>query len=417
MEIQKISTSLLECVRKDDVVGARSLLAGVDEQDRKSVVAKRNHRDAPLFEAVMRGNVDMVEFLVKECKADTEELGRYEDKDLKSYHLVTPLWSAVASNKLEVVSILIDLGANINTASDTGCTPVLQACFVNEVIVEYLVVHGADVNKPDNNGQTCLMIAAMWNKEICQILIDNGVEVNAQNSTGDTALHFAINNINYLNKEDIVQLLIDNGSDPNKTNNDGCDVFQKASLGGQESILKKLVFQFEPPVKRKIELYELLGAVIAHKRLLDIEKVLPHWKNAVEMRSIDSCFDVDASQPNPLFLFARGVNTVEELETLSQNHDFLRMHALRIFERILGPHHFLTQTRLLYEARRSKVSGEIRRCIEISRYAYQLQNTPVEQLASLSLRRWYIFSLYNLCWSFCDAHSRNNCRIKFEEVV
>ena len=126
MEIEIISTSLLECVERDDVDGARRLLVGIDEQGRKLIVAKRGNSNAPLFVAAMRGNVNMVEFLVKECLADTEELGRYEDH-LQSCHLVTPLWCAAASNKLEVLNLLIDLGADINAPADDGSTPVLYA--------------------------------------------------------------------------------------------------------------------------------------------------------------------------------------------------------------------------------------------------------------------------------------------------
>ena len=35
MEIQQISTLLRKCVNIDDVIGAKSLLGGVNEQDRK----------------------------------------------------------------------------------------------------------------------------------------------------------------------------------------------------------------------------------------------------------------------------------------------------------------------------------------------------------------------------------------------
>ena len=126
MEIQEIS--LLECVYNDDVIGARSLIFGVNEQDRRSIVANINNLNAPLFVAAMRGNVEMVKFLVNECHADKEECGRYYCKPIGStetVHMVTPLWSAAVSNKLEVVKLLMSLGADLNAASDTGNTPVL----------------------------------------------------------------------------------------------------------------------------------------------------------------------------------------------------------------------------------------------------------------------------------------------------
>ena len=152
MKIQKISTSLLECVQTDDVVGARRLLAGVDQRDRKSIVAKRDDCDPPLFVAALQGNVDMVEFLVKECHADTEERGRYENPD-RDGHLVTPLWLAAVLNKLEVLNSLINLGADINAASYLGSTAVLAACSENVDVVKCLVKHGADVNRTNYYGK------------------------------------------------------------------------------------------------------------------------------------------------------------------------------------------------------------------------------------------------------------------------
>ena len=418
MEIQKVSTSLLECVQTDDVVGARRLLAGVDERDRKSIVAKRDDCDPPLFVAAKRGNVDMVEFLVEECHADTEECGRYKVRVFDSYHSITPLWLAAILNDFEMLNVLINLGADINAVADNGSTPVLAACNQDLDIVKWLVEHGADINKPDSDGVTCLMIAVQESKKISQFLIDNGANVNAQDLSGDTALHWAIEICEgyQLVKEEIVQLLIDHDSDPNIKNEDGEDIFLVAILEGEQSILKKLLHEFEPPVRRKIELYELLGAKHAHGRLINIEKVLTFWRKAVEMRKMHSCFVVQALQPNPVYLFAREVSTVEELETLFQNHDLLRMHALMITERILVPGHVQVRTDLLVQANRYEEAGEFRRCIDLSRYAYQLQSTYVQQLTPATSPFFISNSLYQTCMRFLKAFINNQCRVEFEEV-
>ena len=417
MEIQEISTLLLECVQTDDVVGARRLLAGVDKRDRKSIVAKRDDRDPPLFVAAMRGNVDMVELLVKECHADTEELGRYKDP-YGDCHLVTPLWLAAVWYKLKVLNCLINSGADINAVADNGSTPVLAACNQYLDIVKWLVEHGADVNKPDSDGVTCLMIAVQESKKISKFLIDNGANVNAQDLSGNTALHWAIDSFEccHSDKEEIVQLLIDHDSDPNIKNKDDEDVFLLAVLEGEESILNKLLHEFELPVRRKIELDELLGAKHAHGRPIDIEKVLTFWRKAVEMRKMHSCFDVQALQPNPVYLFAQEVNTVEELETLSQSHELLRMHALMITERILVPGHVKVQSDLLVQASRYEEVGEFRRSIDLSRYAIQLQSIYVQQRTTMTSPFFIYDSLYSTCMRFFKAYINNYCLVQFEEV-
>ena len=410
MEIQDISTLLQECVEKDDVVGARRLLAGVDEKVRKLIVAEGDNCDPPLFVAAMRGNAEMVKFLVNECHADMEELGRCMVNE--SWHLVTPLWCAAALEELDMVELLIKLGANIDAVSGTGDTPVLYACsLMNINVVKCLVKYGADVHKRNDDGETCLIKAVQWSGEICQILIDNSVEMNAQDSSGNTALHWAINSDIYRDKEDIVQLLINRGSNPYMKNKDGDDAFRKASLEGQESILKKLLLKFEPPVKHWIESYELLGAINVNRSPVDIQKAWHYWMKAVEIRRMKSHLDVTSPQTNPFYLFGREVNTFEDL---FRNRDFVYMHALRISEQILGRYHPNIQSGLLFRGEMYKRDGEYRRCIDILRYAFQLENDCVEQWTCRYLRLRYITPLYNLCLVFCEVYTV--CRLKFEEV-
>ena len=321
----------------NDVIGALSLLEGVNQLDRKSIVARRNNGITPLFHAAIRGNVDMVECLVKEWQVDVEEFGEPRK------HMLTPLCGAALSNNLEVVKLLIDLGADVNAASNSGGTPVLYACTkMNVDIVKCLIKHGANIQKSNKCGETCLIVAAQRKcEELCKIFIDNGAEMNAQlTSNGNTALHCAISGDNNPDTPNIVQLLIDHGADPCITNTRGDDVFRAASLQHNESILRKLLFASKPPLRRWIESYRLLGS--SYLMNGENQNALSSWKMAVNIQSC-FCVDVPASQPNPVYLSVQEVNTVEELETLSQNFDLFCMHALVIREQILGPHHAVTQ--------------------------------------------------------------------------
>ena len=426
MEIQRISTLLMTCVDTDDVVGARSLLEGVNDQDRKSIVAKTSDHEAPLFVAAMHGNVDMVECLVKEWRADMEELGPCMDLVDNFCHLVTPLWLAAVSNNLEVVKCLIDLGADINASSDTGYSPVYYAYIMrNFDVVKCLVMHGADVRKPNKYGVTCLMVAATRSsREFCHIFIENGADINAKcKFSGITALHRAITGNIKSDKKDIVQLLVDHGADPYLTNIQGNDAFRLASLEAYEPILTQLFVKFEPDMKRRIESYRLLGTSYVINN--EIEKALSCWRDVIEIRRINSCVDVPVLQPNPVYLHVQEVNPVEELETLSQNPDFVRMHALAIREQILGAHHKGTLQGLLWQSEMYRKDREYRRCFDILRYALQLQNAGSNPLTTSPLRGiLYIHALYPMCWFFCEFYKVNqqrdnesNVLITFEEVL
>ena len=71
---------------------------------------------------------------------------------------MTPLWWAAEYDRLEVVKLLQDLGADINAASYTVISPVNSACSRKQIeTVKFLVKRGADINRPDEHGRTCLM--------------------------------------------------------------------------------------------------------------------------------------------------------------------------------------------------------------------------------------------------------------------
>ena len=55
-----------------------------------------------------------------------------------------PLWCAAAAGHLEIVKLLTERGANVNSTTKTNSTPLRAACFDGHFeIVQYLVQHGA----------------------------------------------------------------------------------------------------------------------------------------------------------------------------------------------------------------------------------------------------------------------------------
>ena len=393
-DILKLSTDLLNCVRENDIIGARCIVSYISEKkDRKLIASKKDNCNAPLFEAAVRGNAEMVSFLVEECSADLEERAEYI-----GFHfideLMTPLLCAAISKKLEVARCLIDLGADINAVSSCGSTPVLFACDQpNTEVAEYLIKHGADINKPNKSGETCLMKAVKF-KALCQLLIDNGADVTAQDENGDLALHYAIKR----EQPDTVKLLIDHGADPYVKNKSGDDAFQAASLRGRELILNKLLTKIKPPIQRWIESYQLFGGYYIDFGD-DTDKALQFWREAVDIQRKNLCVEIIPSKPNSVYLFVQEVNTVEELEALARNRESVNMYALMIRERILGPYHNETIRGLLNRGRSYKRNGEIRRCMDIWKHALQLQSTHVGQLTDQYCRNFIL-----LCNLFRDLY-------------
>ena len=95
----------------------------------------------------------------------------------------TPLMHAVIRNMVEVCSMLIDAGAEVDARNCCGRTPLIMAsCGRNAELCRLLVDAGADVNAKDNNGDSPLAGAAcVGNAEVVECLIEMGADIEAPN--------------------------------------------------------------------------------------------------------------------------------------------------------------------------------------------------------------------------------------------
>lgn len=101
-----------------------------------------------------------------------------------------------AKRNLEMVTFLVDSGADVNAADSTGRKPILKAMIViwqTKEIIQFLLEKGADpkIHSP-LNGMTPLHSALTV--EIAKLLIKHGAGVNARNNRGETPLAMARKN-------------------------------------------------------------------------------------------------------------------------------------------------------------------------------------------------------------------------------
>ncbi|NXQ22214.1 FEM1C protein, partial [Peucedramus taeniatus] len=105
---------------------------------------------------------------------------------------------------------------------------------------------------------------------------------------------------------------------------------------------------------------------------------LKYWKRAMEMRYNDRISILNRPVPQTLIMaydYAKEVNSLEELENLIADPDEMRMQALLIRERILGPSHPDTSYYIRYRGAVYADSGNFKRCITLWKYALDMQQS------------------------------------------
>ncbi len=389
----------------------RNQLERCDRSIRSEVSSRIKDGCSPLFIACKKGNVEIVEYLVSVCDANVEQRGRYEVQDDRSIHTVTPLWCAAVAGKLQVVQVLIRYGADVNSVSDTGSTPVRSACFMTHLdIVKLLVANGADIQRPNYNGGTCL-INSVQSEELCEFLLQNGAFVNAQDVQNKTALHYAIQEHRF----ETTRLLLRYGANAFLESRYKDDALQTACLKGAAEIFKYLVSHVPYSYDRVASAYELLGSTFLDDHH-DNVSTFNHWKAACELRDKFNLTKIIA-EPKRQFRGMKEFTSLEELHALYLDQDAMRMQSLMICERILGTGHKDMIYRLMYRGAAYADSLQYQHCIDLWKYALELRVAKDSILFCDT-----VFTAQALVKLFLDLHEKFtngvlNTAVQLDDVV
>lgn len=153
--------------------------------------------------AVEGGNMDIVKYLMEECKYDANE----KDREFGT----TALMRAATCRRNDILAYLIDRKASVK-ARDKGGRNVLAyaADGRNMEGMEMLVAKGADLNGTDKEGHSILMKASERGcLDMVKYLVKKGAKVKGKTRHGKTALIYAAEG-GYL---DVAGFLVDHGAD------------------------------------------------------------------------------------------------------------------------------------------------------------------------------------------------------------
>ena len=154
----------------------------------------------------------------------------------------TPLMCALKVKNFEAAQLLINQGVDVNAARTSDGMTVLALAVLDEEVdydtIQLLLEKGANVNTANSKGITPLMYACMkGHLEVAWLLIDKGANVNALASRSTTALMYASSG-DRKKKLAVVQLLLSKGADKKVKNHLGQTAFQQATLPEIKNALK-----------------------------------------------------------------------------------------------------------------------------------------------------------------------------------
>jgi ankyrin repeat protein len=197
----------------------------------------------------------------------------------------SPLMFAAKGGNLELVKLLVEHGAEINSGAMSGAPPLQFACMDGRIeTVNYLIEHGASVTNA-----TASLCWAAWRgySNIVALLVAKGVPVNQSAGELGTPLQKAIDG-GFVN---IAALLIKHGADINKSEGGSTLLHNSVRWGSPETVKFVLEAGANPNARDSYGITPLMCAasgnhVEAAKLLLE-NKADPQLKNPRGQTAMD----------------------------------------------------------------------------------------------------------------------------------
>lgn len=218
--IEHLFHAALRYIEQQDIDALKALLA-----DYPSVVQVRVRTGGLIHAAVRSGKIDIVR-IVLDGGSDPNMPEGYEvtDDDITKYDPgYVPLHYAAKENYDEIVSLLLERGADPSAADYRGGTPLHSARMprIAEVLLTAGAYPNADCTEKHFNdtfswyyvGTPLHVAARCGDVEMIRTLVAHGADVNRRDFiTGHTALQFATETDNYKT----VKALLDLGASPSR---------------------------------------------------------------------------------------------------------------------------------------------------------------------------------------------------------
>lgn len=161
----------------------------------------------------------------------------------------TPLGCAMRDSNPKLLNLLLEAGANIDSATNHYSEPsapyIPQPSLLHHAsihgfisLIHILLARGADVNQHDRLGTTPLQLAAEWGHiKIVKLFLSRGADINQRGRFYSTPLHQAAENGHVM----IVKLLLAHGADVDLADNKGRTALSVAACQEYKATVRLLL--------------------------------------------------------------------------------------------------------------------------------------------------------------------------------
>ena len=153
----------------------------------------------------------------------------------------TPLHMAAMGGHRDIVQLLLEMNAKIETGDQDGKAPLHLAAMVGLIyIVQLLVEKNACLETTDSDGYAPLHVAVKGgHRDVVQLLLEKSAKIEATDQNGRAPLHLAV--MNGHRNVDVVQLLVEKNACLETTDSDGYAPLHVAVKGGHRDIVQVLL--------------------------------------------------------------------------------------------------------------------------------------------------------------------------------
>lgn len=169
------------------------------------------------------------------------------------FHGYTPLSIGAKKNNLEILQVLLDLGADVNFTNERGFTPLMRISEgqknINLDVLRFLLKKGANPNLKDQNGESVFHKFLEFENcvEAFEILLENSnFDINATykyDALPSTYLIYLVrtNDLDKLKKPDLIKLFLKKSADYTLMDRDGYDALYYAIIQGLDEVVIELL--------------------------------------------------------------------------------------------------------------------------------------------------------------------------------